>query len=161
MSLFNNLFFKITKILFLPFLLLLSSCEKSSWEYTCISNDKNNKFSTLIYKKQGSFELELLNLNGKILCYLNLLDFKIKKENPIPIAILSNGVKKKTFAYLREGSKRLCFDDDDKNLIIASLQNKLPLSIEIEDYSEDIDSELFLKNYKKFLENNNLISSFF
>ena len=155
---------KFSRLLLLFPLLFLFSCEKSSWEYNYVSNNKNNNFSTLVYKKQGCFELEFLNLNGKIICYVNLRDFKIKKPSPVPINIISNGSVKKSFAVLREGSKRLCLDEEDKDIIIGSLEKSLPLSIEIEDYHEDIDPQFFPKNYKKFLETDSLskkVISFF
>lgn len=142
-------YIKKLKYLFLIFPCLFS-CNPSSWEYNSISSEKNSNYSTLVYKKHGCFEIEFLNLNGKFRCYINMLDFKIKRESPISVSIISNGSEKKSSAYLRKGSNRLILEEEDMNLILSSLEKGLPLAIEIEGYREDIDPELFSKNYKKF-----------
>lgn len=146
----------IKKLIFLGLFICLS-CQRSSWDCDAILNTNGQSSCCLIYKNpKDEIELEFLKIDESVSCYINLLFSKAASKNPLLITIKTSDEKNQTTAFIREGSQKICLNEESKNFIISSLEKGLSVTLEFDGIKEEIDPSFFQKNYKKFLRSNSL-----
>ena len=150
--------------IFCFFVISLASCTKpSNWlcsDITSYNSDYNS--SDLIYRNPSNFiEIEFLNINDIISCFLNIINSEISKScKNIPLALSTKNRSIETIGYLREGNQKISLDEQTMEFIINELRSNQTITIHLDDIEESIDPIFFSKKYKKLLESNSFYSKF-
>ena len=144
------------KIFLILCLCFLFSCQRSNnWRCNSISCQKYNS-SKLTYKNPKSFlEYEILNVDGDLQSFINILSTKIDaQEDTIEITLSNSENTYLTYGKIRKGGQKIYLTTQAQNIIIDTLQKNEAITIELEDIKETIDPQNFSKKFKSFLKSN-------
>jgi hypothetical protein len=146
-----------------------SSCHQTScWNnnYILSQNDQSNT-SSLIYRNSQNFlEIEFLQFNNEISCFLNVFPTDISHTGKdILVSLSTISAFLETNGYIRDGNQKIALNDEAKNFLVKALSENQTVTVKIEDIQENIVPEFFSQKYKKLLNYNSfytkLLKSFY